>query len=415
MEIRSGEKTELKLTLVPGGAISGRVLDEDEDPLPGCYVQAHPAKQPNLGAGIQGAGRTDAGGRFRMYGFAPGKYIVQAICGLPFQPRSLSAGPDPPPSFAYPAHFYPAGGAATAEPIEVTAGGERAGVDFRMKPVPVTEVRGRFSPAGVDWRSRSHLRVQMAPVNRDDPALFLIDSRVNEATGTFDFRGVLQGPYFVIAESRDGDSVIGAARRIEVGSKTAEVVLDLEPGVALSGVVQMDDSERKDFALDRTGVELVSEIYLGNSGVAAASSDGAFTLRPVVPARWRLRVNAPPAFVKSAWLGAQEITGRAFDIAPGERGPLKIVLSTNTGAVQGTGPPGCTVWAVRVREGPRQTGDMGANVDPSGHFSVRSLAPGKYRLVAAPAGAPQPYDEGNLEITIHEGETVTADVKVPEK
>lgn len=56
--ISAGEKAgPIEAELIPAASISGRILDEDGDPLNGCFVQAHPADHPEQGAqGGQAAG-----------------------------------------------------------------------------------------------------------------------------------------------------------------------------------------------------------------------------------------------------------------------------------------------------------------------------------------------------------------------
>jgi Carboxypeptidase regulatory-like domain len=103
----------IKIELIPGAIVSGRILDEDGDPLYGCGVQARRAEHPEQII-AQSAGEP---GEYRLFGLQAGKYVLAAQCPVPvFQPRPFSAGPDPPPSLAYPLEFYPAAlGAASAE------------------------------------------------------------------------------------------------------------------------------------------------------------------------------------------------------------------------------------------------------------------------------------------------------------
>jgi hypothetical protein len=65
------KKEDLKLTLVPTGAISGRVLGAAGDPVEGVSVTAE-------GSWGDEGGSTDDKGEFRIGGLHPGKYRVKA-------------------------------------------------------------------------------------------------------------------------------------------------------------------------------------------------------------------------------------------------------------------------------------------------------------------------------------------------
>jgi hypothetical protein len=108
VEVSASEATAcITVELVPGSAVTGRVVDEDGDPLSGCVIQPHPAKNFNQGFAFRwSAIREDSS--YRLFGVPPGKYIITAQCqAAVFQPRPLSEGPDPRPSAAYAIEFYP--------------------------------------------------------------------------------------------------------------------------------------------------------------------------------------------------------------------------------------------------------------------------------------------------------------------
>jgi len=142
------------------------------------------------------------------------------------------------------------------------------------------------------------------------------------------------------------------------------------------------------------------------------NDDGTFTLKGVLPAPWRLQVNAPFAFVKSAWLGSTDVTNTPIDLSSGSAGAFKILLSTNTATIRGTAPVGQTVFAQRIDDELPFRGNQGTGVDQNGQYRFQGLAPGKYRLIVQEDGGPIP-EEGGQEITVREGETVMADLKAP--
>src|SRR5205085_2356887 len=106
------EPAHVSVELTPGGTISGRVVDEDGDPISDCYVQifAPPSRGPNQWVGSLGQEQSNEQGAYRVYGIPAGKYHAMVNCGRPaFQPRPLlpADAPPQPPSMAYPPQFYP--------------------------------------------------------------------------------------------------------------------------------------------------------------------------------------------------------------------------------------------------------------------------------------------------------------------
>jgi RNA polymerase sigma factor (sigma-70 family) len=74
VEVGPGEKGPVKVRLRPWGAVEGRVLDEEGNPVAGAEVQLYyPQTTVNwLSGEVVGAGKTDAAGKFRVEGVIPG-------------------------------------------------------------------------------------------------------------------------------------------------------------------------------------------------------------------------------------------------------------------------------------------------------------------------------------------------------
>ncbi|HTB10678.1 MAG TPA: carboxypeptidase-like regulatory domain-containing protein [Bryobacteraceae bacterium] len=420
VEIKAGEAAaSLSVELIPGAAVSGHVSDEDGDPLSNCPVQIHPAKNSEQGVAMMGGSGSNLEGEYRLFGIPPGKYILSAQCGhAVFQPRPFSAGPDPAPTKAYSVQYYPAATEPKgAQPVELTAGNEKSGIDFQMTPTVITQVRGAFAPGGADWRNVQMI-AQLSLLGEHLMNSGVVGSAVDQAKGTFEFRQVFPGSYMLAVFSQGGneENRIGAWQRIDVGDKPVDLVLELKRAIDLSGKLEIESSGNTTNKItpSQINIQLVPRSQIGMPGsVILANDDGTFTLKGVLPAPWRLQVNGPMTFIKSVWLGSVDVTNAPLDLSGGAVGALKIVVSTNTATIRGTAPPGDSVFAMRVDDDSNHGARAGTGVDQNGQYSLGGLAPGKYRLVVTePGGGPMP-DEGGQEITVREGETVMADLKAP--
>jgi protocatechuate 3,4-dioxygenase beta subunit len=415
------------MELIPGAAITGHVVDEDGDPLTGCNIQPHSAKDFNQGIAMMHNSVARDDGSYRISGIPPGKYTITAQCMTPvFQPRPLSEGPDPPPSAAYPMLFYPAASdIKSAQIVELLPGTEKSGIDFQIRPAPVTHIHGTLVAGSADWRGRDDLQVQLAPLDPRGPRSFVFTggTRIDPKDGTFEFRQVFPGSYRVMVFSQDfsarpgppdAGNRVGAVARVDVADKPIELSLQLHRAVDISGTVEIErsNSAAEPLTPSQINIQLTAESQFGPGPTPTqVNDDGTFTIKSVLPGEWRLRLNAPGAFAKSVRLGADDVTDKPLELTSGSAAPLHIVVSNNTASIRGTASAGQMIFAARIVDEEDALGwQQGTQVDSNGQFVLPGLAPGKYRIVAGELGSPMP-EEGGQEVTVAEGETATVDIK----
>ncbi len=410
--VKPGEKAEpITFELLPGAAVSGRVLDEEGDPIVGCFVQVRARKNAVWAGMNQAAEPTNENGEYRVWGIQPGKYIVAVHCMRPvFQPRPLSAGPSPPPSIAYVPQFYPlTRDPQAAEVIDLAPGSDRSGVDFHLTVAPVYTVRGSLTSTGVDWRNREDLSVNLLPL---DPAMAALGAsraaRFERKLGTFEFQSVFPGSYTLLAYTQGGfGKRIGARQSIEVVDRPLEGALELRAAMDLTGTIEIEGE--RTFLLSQIGLQVMPADHAPTPAPPLrVQEDGTFTMQSVLPGVWRFQAYASGAvFIKSVWMGSQELTDRVLDTTAGPAGPLRILLSTKTATIRGTATPGQTIYLLSGDN--TETFGLQAEVNERGEFVLSGLAPGRYHIAAgAPTG---PSEEGEREISVAEGETVRADMK----
>jgi hypothetical protein len=170
-------------------AVSGRVLDEDGEPVVGAFVNAL-AQVMVAGKLVSASGsiaRTDDRGQYRLRGLVRGSYLISlpspqysTLGGLAQNDLALDADQEarllvsefrlPPPSSTsrrqtYPMIFFPGVPSANlASPIQVDFGEERAGVDLTWNPMPAVAVSGHLQgPA----EALSDLTVRLVAVGNE--------------------------------------------------------------------------------------------------------------------------------------------------------------------------------------------------------------------------------------------------------
>jgi len=330
-----------------------------------------------------------------------------------FQARPFSAGQDPAPSRAYPMQYYPlTSEAKSAQAVELTPGNEKSGIDFIMAPTAITQVHGVFAPGGADWQG-GQLQVMLTSLAQHAGGMGAMVQK-----GTFQFRQVFPGSYILTAFSQGGEeNRMGAFQRIDVSDKPVELALELKHAIDLNGKIEIEPSGNSNnnnkVTPSQINIALVPQYQVGIPGSQTqVSEDGTFTMKGVLPAPWRLQLNAPMGYVKAAWLGNQDVTNAPIDLLSGALGGLRILIGTNMGTIRGSAPAGTVILAERIDENTPFRRNFGITVDQNGQYNFSGLAPGKYRLVVMDSGGPMP-DEGGQEITVREGETVMADLKAP--
>jgi hypothetical protein len=113
-------------------------------------------------------------------------------------------------------------------------------------------------------------------------------------------------------------------------------------------------------------------------------------------------------------------------VAKGAGGPLEITLSSRGAHVQGTvlnedTLPAVGAWAVAIPDKKTRRASYSGNTDQYGHFEVRGLPPGKYKLFSW-TGLQQgdcedpeflkAYEAKATVIEVNEGDTKTVELKL---
>jgi protocatechuate 3,4-dioxygenase beta subunit len=145
---KSQKLKDIDFKLIPQGVITGRVLDEDGDPVQNVQIQTMRSmylrgKKQWMPAGYSS---TNDLGEYRIFGIAPGRYLLSAVYRpMMYSMESTQGGPEE----GYAPTYYPnAAAAEMAAPIEVTAGAQLRGMDIRLQKTKTVQIRGRVMGFG---------------------------------------------------------------------------------------------------------------------------------------------------------------------------------------------------------------------------------------------------------------------------
>lgn len=426
------ERKGVEIPLTPGGAISGRVVDDEDVPVRGCNLTAvqpgYPQENRNLRhTGGSGSASSNEKGEYRIINLPSGRYHVFIHCRVALPaPHPLLARDDPrTPHETYLPRFYGGGlDPATASRLTVVAGATLESVDFRLTRVPAFTLHG--SVAGGDSQMAG-INVVLLPANPELRDLMQANASPNPQTRKFQIQPVIPGSYTLYAFSMHEGRTLAAQRTLEVRADPPDPLeISLQSGAEIKGSVQFDSDDHPPLENGQVSLSPVEGPFFLPQSQAQIDKDGAFTLTGVLAGRWRLRVGAP-GFVKSATLGDQPVPPDGLQVSEGTAGPLRIIMGSKMAAVHveiAGAAPDRQFSAVIFPEDPQRLDDglgrAGSTIG-NGRVEFGELAPGRYRIVAFESPNPWPIlqrpdllkalESSSTAIDVPEGGSVSATVE----
>ena len=436
LSLKPGEhRTDWVVEMTPRAILSGRVLDENGDPVQGAQVRAvdvSPDSGPQVIPPVPNLGSDDRG-EFRIVG-APGKFYLQADVGRQTSDRQ-EVRADGSSVGDYGTTFYPSATARNrASVVEAIAGKEVGGLDIRLQRQRTGGgIHGTVS--GLPDRSMASVVMQFG----EDP-IKITGSRSTTTSpdGKFSLPGGQPGYYRFYAMAGAGTDFL-VSRAVEVQFESGDmppVDLVLAPAMELTGTLGFEgDPPGKPVEKYPVRLEPVGPgggFGRGSSG--ETDRDGAFHLNRIWPEKYRVRVDSLPenAYVKSLEIDGSVLKGDVVDFSASRPSSLKVTVSRNgaqlTGKVRDEdGQPLVTAGLAMVLmvQSPEDLRDLGQDgtkqIGPDGKYTFKGLRPGKYRLLAVnllnAAGADtvatlRKMVERGEEIEIQEGDRLTKDLRL---
>jgi protocatechuate 3,4-dioxygenase beta subunit len=452
IELTAGQRmTDVTLKLQRGAVISGVIRDDRGQPAAGIGVQAMSYRTTGGERRLLNAGQgslfnlmTDDRGAYRIYGLAPGDYVVIAnsraasgsfrmttdadveaalqaakpSSGRAGTPTSVARAPQP-ASMSYAPTFFPGtADLAAATTLTLGLGEEKTGIDFAVGFVPTAVVAGTVGMPSGSLPTNIDVRI----VNTGRPVALSLDFGSvfpirPDPDGSFRFRAIVPGRYTVVATTaaaggrggRQGGDGAGASAMplwatadVTVnGTDISGLTLSLQPGMTVSGRIEYRPTSRPVPSLSGTRVLLApqltgSQISVGQLQVSA-KDDGSFAMTGVMPGRYAVRVLPPTGstgwLLSSAILKNSDWADHLLEVRPNEDVTDIAVAfidqpSELAGVLQDAGgrpAPDYTVILFSAdramwRSGSRRIFQVRPATD--GKFQFRSLVAGDYLLAA---------------------------------
>lgn len=439
------EVSGLEYKLQPHAVITGRVVDDEGEPVQGIAVNVLQRRFMNgKRRWMQSnGGSTNDLGEFRIFNLPPGKVILSAMPGR----RAMAfAGPLVATQVSgagaeqqYVQTYYPnAFDSEQATVIETKAGQTVSNVDIQLRRGTVFRISGRVTDPDSQG---GPMRFGVSAMRSDD-MMRGGEGASTKPDGTFEIRGVRPGSYTLTATTYDQRPAAGQRRlgmvKLDVSGDVEGVAIEIKNGFKVSGTLTIQSANVGD-KVDPKSANIMfapaeQGMFFGPPPRVTVAADGTWSAENVVPGVYRLNAILRSAdggfsYVAALNVGGEDYLGRDLDMTQGPVGPIRVLLSTNSGTINGTldtsevsseGAGFAVAIPAELRF--RLVDQMRAMpVAQDGSFSIRGLRPGEYLVFAFDqyqSGAledPEIFkqvDQKGVRVKVAAGQTSTAQVKL---
>ncbi len=386
---------ELTFKMGRAGVLSGKILDEDGEPMSSALVLALRQVYKDGKKEYQTVGEVWSNdlGEYRIHGLAPGRYFVSAqpqMWERVVGDREYAAKGQDEPDKDYAKIYYPnAAEPGKATSVEVVEEQETTSVDFLMKEVVVHRIRGRVLNL-ITKHSSDRTGLQVLRRNGTVDWDFVSAARVEKSEGKFEIPNIVPGEYTVLAYTSEDGKEYTAQEDVDVVNADVEgVVLAIGAGIEIPGIVFWDGKISLGTEDERVFLESTQSGH--GWGVDALVKEGQiFTLKDVPQGFHRLSLKglSKDCYVKEIRYGERVLADDVVRVGKGAAGAIEITVSSRGARLRGVvtsneSLPMAGVWVVAVPEASKRDLHRLFKVettDQNGRYQLRGLAPGKYKL-----------------------------------
>lgn len=378
----------VKLNLTRRGELTGRVVDEDGQPVAGLRITVQPGGDAADARFLEVPAVTGPDGYFTALRLRTGPYVVR------ISPRSGDLETLVPKYSEddlkivdedLESAFWPGGFSSPSASIPVSGGATASIGTIKVRNAPYYRV---------------HVSVPAADCAPGEMWDFSVRDSGGEQLGTYykgygdlpcskDFlvRNLKAGSYWFRLSSEHGWALVP----VQVSNKNLEVALTLTPDATVSG---------RFVAAEGATLPPLNEVSIMDAAFAGfgmarvpTKSDGTFDMRNLKGPRHRIVVEfrTRQYYVKEIRFNQAPAPGGFLDVSPGADQQAEVVIDDKPGVITGSvmdgdKPAPALVRLVTLPITPDQI-YLAATANQDGKFSFLGLTPGEYRAVALPAQA----------------------------
>jgi hypothetical protein len=395
LSLKSGQKVDdIVVRLDPAGVISGRIFDEDHDPVEGIQVYLLsvaflPGGRRQISATSTAV--TDDQGAFRMANTSPGFYYVRAggLIEHPMEQVALKQGRGE--TLQYRDTYYPGTSALSdATLLEVNPEVEANDVHFSVATEKTFTVSGKVVNGGKGAQPKPtevHFTKQSDAEQMFGPGGVAID-----ANGSFELHGLSPGEYTLTAMTTSN------GWELEEGYASVRIVdSNIRANIEVGRASEVRGKVEAPAALSLAGKKIILQASSSVYHPADIGSDGQFDISNVPPGEYTLaamdsRAAAELTYVKKARCAGKDYALQPLVLGVGTALDCDVLLANDTGSVSGqvteNEKPVVGFVVVLIPEAPelrpipRYT--VTAKTDAAGRYQIVGAIPGDYLLFAVP-------------------------------
>jgi hypothetical protein len=379
--------------LIPSAAITGKVTDEQNDPLAGLTVLAYRIVGRGENQTLQAMGRavTNDLGEYRVHSLAKGSYLV-AVTGIENQSQDMFDAAGQPAGFA-PA-FHPGVPSAAGAAVVKVQPGTQARADIRQRLVRTVTVQAKFAGAAPEGNTWAYLSTSLGNAGH-----IWIGRSVAFHGGVAVLKNSPQGNFELLVFN--GPQRLLTRKVVRVESDPTEVVVSEVPPAQVRFQVEFAGKP------PASGAVLVLTEESGRFRYPAElNGQGLVEFGEVSAGRYRISLNAGRNQVAllSATAANAKLQGDSILIPDTGEVAVRLVADAGTAELRGkaflNGQAQAGLIVVLI---PRAAGHQLARyrfdqTDSDGSFTWRGVAPGEYLTFAFADGEIGDYaDEGVME------------------
>ena len=394
LDVKPGEALEsINFRLIRGGAVEGRILDVDNEPLANVMVQlmVYRSFQGKRRLMPTGMAQTDDRGHYRIFNVPPGSYILSSTY-LSFEAPGGSSPFSP--------TYYP--GVSTpqeATKIQVSAARELTGIDLILTEAVAYTISGKI--VGSDGKPVINGWVNPMRLPMTEMMFALGGDNSTDSQGNFKLTNVFPGKYRLVAMTNREGKQQTASTQVEVTNADVEgILITMGEGAEIAGRLIVEEMV-EDLDIRRLRVSLVADperggLFMGWGTGGEVKDNLTFRLVNLSESEGRFQVTGlkETTFVKSIRVEGREVVDQTVEIkGSGRLEGVEIVISSEGASVRGVvrqeenGPvvKGATVIAFPAdieKRFPNSRFIKTAQTDQQGGYSLRGFPPSEYLISA---------------------------------